>query len=235
MISRKATEFSAPADSDSSLTVASVRQDFVDWRLGRSRYAVWAIRLDLPSLCAASARMRRHLADYLLPQYDRQPHITLRICGFPGLDKGLGDDFTPALFNAQIEFLERARLRPFSIAIGSPRTFPSAAYFSVNDDEGGIARIRQALVGDGPGEKDFPYVPHVTFGLYRGRFSVAEVLQCMHSCPDPISSRFTVSELVLMTYQASVITGPLTACCEFDLQQQRLRILDASAMDALLR
>ncbi|MBS1228184.1 MAG: hypothetical protein H6R17_1461 [Proteobacteria bacterium] len=235
MISRKATESSAPAESDTAWTVASVRQDFVDWRQGRSRYAVWAIRLDLPSLCAASARMRRHLADYLLPRYDRQPHITLRICGFPGPDQGLGDDYTPATFGAQIEFLERALLRPFSIAVGGPATFPSAAYFSVRDDEGGIARIQQALVGDGPGEKDFPYVPHVTFGLYRGRFRVAEVLQRMRSCPDPISAQFTISELVLMTYQASVITGPLTACCAFDLEQQGLRILDASAMGVLLR
>jgi len=235
MISKKTTESSVLADSDASWTVASVRKDFVDWRLGRKRYAVWAIRLDLPSLCAANARMRRHLANYLLPRYDRQPHITLRICGFLGPDKGLGDDYTPVTFGAQIEFLERALLRPFSITIGSPGTFPSAAYFSVRDDKGGIARIRQALVGDGPGEKDFPYVPHVTFGLYRGRFRIAEVLQRMYSCPDPISAQFKINELVLMTYQASVITGPLTACCEFDLEQQRLRILDASAMGVLLR
>ena len=233
--SRVATELAPPIDADAGWTVATIQKDFVDWRRGRSRYAVWAIDLDLPSLGAACARMRRHLDDYLLPQYRRQPHITLRICGFPGPNRGFDDDYTPELFTAQIEFLERARIRPFSLGIGSPGSFPSAAYFSVRDDDGGIARVRQALADDGPGEKNFPYLPHVTFGLYRGRFPMAEVLRRMRSCPGPVTTQVTVGALVLMTYQAAVIGGPLTACAEFDLERQSLRILDADAMSVLLR
>ena len=235
MIPATTPESCVPTDADAGWTVATVQKDFVDWRQGRSRYAVWAIDLDLPCLCAASARMRRHLEDYLLPHYGRQPHITLRICGFPGTDWRFNDDYTPDLFNAQIGFLERARLRPFSLRIGSSGSFPSAAYFSVRDDDGGIARVRQALADDGPGEKNFPYLPHVTFGLYRGRFPMTEVLQRMRSCPGPVSAQVTVGALVLMSYQAAVIGGPLTACGEFDLERQAWRTLDADAMDVLLR
>lgn len=230
-----ATELAPLTDADAGWTVATIQKDFVDWRRGRSRYAVWAIDLDLPGLGAASERMRRHLDDYFLPQYRRQPHITLRICGFPGPDRGFDDDYTPERFNAQIGFLERARIRPFSLGIGSPGSFPSAAYFSVSDDDCGIARVRQALADDGPGEKNFPYLPHVTFGLYRGRFPMAEVLRRMCSFPGPAATQVTVGALVLMTYQAAVIGGPLTACAEFDLERQAWRVLDAKAMDGLLR
>ena len=235
MISRKQTESTAHADLDTAWTVASIQRDFVDWRKGRRRYAVWAVDLDIPNLCAASTRMRQHLEGYLLPHYGRKPHITVCICGFPGTDKGLDDDYTPALFKSHITSLESARLQPFSITVGKPATFTTAPYFAVRDQEGGIARARQALGSDGPGEKDSLYVPHVTFGLYREQFAVAEVLQRMRSCPDLMNARVVVGKLFLMTYEATVITGPLTAVCEFDFERQALRVLDENAMDELLR
>ena len=235
MISRIQTESTAHADLDMAWTVASIQRDFVDWRKGRRRYAVWAVDLDIPKLCAASTRMRQHLEGYLLPHYGRKPHITVCICGFPGSDKGLDDDYSPARFKSHITSLESARLRPFSITIGRPETFTTAAYFAVRDQEAGIARIRQALGSDGPGEKDFSYVPHVTFGLYRAQFSVIEVLQRMRSCPDLMSTRVMVGKLVLMTYEASEIAGLLTVACEFDFERQALRVLDENAMDELLR
>lgn len=235
MTSRIQTESTVHTDLDTAWTVASIQRDFVDWRKGRSRYAVWVIDLDIPNLCADSTRMRQHLEDYLLPHYGRKPHITVCICGFPGSEKGLDDDYTPAQFKSHIVSLESARLRPFSITIGRPETFTTAAYFAVRDQEAGIARIRQALGSDGPGEKDSPYVPHVTFGLYREQFPVAEVLQRMRSCPDLMSTRVVVGKLVLMSYEASEIARPLTAVCEFDFKRQALRVLDESAMDVLLR
>lgn len=216
-------------------TTLSIERDFVDWRKGRHRYAVWAIDLDFPNLCAASTRIRQHLEGYLLPHYGRNPHITVCICGFPGSDNGLDDDYTPPLFKSHIASLESARIRPFSLAIGRPDTFTTAAYFTVCDKEGGIARIRQALGSNGPGEKDFPYVPHVTFGLYREQFSVADVLQRIRSCPDLMSTQVVVGKLVLMTYEASVISGPMTTIFEFDLKRQAFRILDGNAMEILLR
>lgn len=235
MIAKIHTESTAHADLVSAWTVDSIQKDFVDWRKGRRRYAVWAIDLDIPNLCTASTRMRQHLEDYLLPQYGRKPHITLCICGFPGSDNGREDDYTPTLFEAQITSLKSARLRPFQVAIGRPETFTTAAYFAVLDNEGGIVRTRQALGSDALGEKDFHYVPHVTFGLYCAQFSVAEVLQRMRSFPDLTSAQIVVGRIVLMTYEASVISGPLTAVCEFDLKRQALRVLDENAMDVLLR
>lgn len=230
-----ASEPKADPGPDYALTVASQHQDFAVWRQGRSRYAAWIIDVDIPSLRAATARIRNHLEGYLLPGYGRQPHITLRICGFPGSNQGFGDDFTPAVFTTQIKSLELARLEPFAIEIGAPQTFTSAAFFSVRDKEGGVRRARTALGSDGPGERDFPFVPHLTFGLYRRQFSVAGVMQRMGSCPDLEDIQLKIGKLALMTYDASVITGPLTSVCEFDFERQALRVLNARAMEVLLK
>lgn len=226
-------EAATPTGLDPVWTEPCIQQDFVAWRKNRSRYAVWAIDLDTPDLRAACTRMQQHLADYFLPDYERQPHITVRICGFPGPGNGFDDDYTPDLFKAQITTLAAAQIKPFTLSIGTPESFTSAAYFSVHDREGSITCIRKALGHDGPGEKNFPYVPHISFGLYRDQFSLAEVLQRMQSCAGPMKMEFAVKQLVLMSYEAAVIAGPLRAVCAFDFERQSLRLMDTEAMDAL--
>ena len=226
----------AQPDNDAAWTLPNVQKDFTDWRAGRHRYAVWAIDLDHDWLREASDRMRRHCADLLLPDYTRQPHVTLRICGFPQPDRRLGDDYTQADFGAQISALESAQIEPFPISIGALDTFTAAPYFSVLDIDGGIAHARRALAmpaGDGPGEKGFPYVPNVTFGLYGGRFPMPDVASRLSSAPEIANAQLTVKRLTLMTYEASVIAGPLTSVCAFDLESQTLRMLDPEVMEAL--
>lgn len=228
--------FGLPPDTqrDAQLTSANIHMDFVDWRKGRRRYAVWAIDVDSANLRATTARLRHALDDCLLAGYDRQPHITLRVCGFPAPERGLDDDYTPADFARHLDALALARVNPFCISIGAPRTFPSAAYLSVEDDAGGIARVRDALAGKEPGEPDFQFVPHVTFGLYRQRVPVAQVIRRMAACPGLSAIQLDVRQVALMTYDASVITGPLRPICAFDLAESRLRVLDAEAMRPLV-
>ena len=242
MFSRTEPELPADAhaqpDNDGAWTLPNVQKDFTDWRAGRHRYAIWAIDLDHDWLHEASDKMRRHCANLLLPDYARQPHITLRICGFPCPARRLGDDYTQADFWAQISALESARIEPFPISIGALDTFTTAPYFSVLDIDGGIARTRRALgmpAGDGPGEKGFPYVPHVTFGLYGGRFPMAEVVRRLNAVPRIENTQLTVKRLTLLTYEASRIAGPLTSVRGFDLESQILRMLDPEAMEALFR
>ena len=226
----------AQADDDSAWTLPNVQKDFTDWRAGRHRYAVWAVDLDHDGLRDASEKMRRHCTDLLLPNYARQPHITLRICGFPCLNRRLSDDYAHTDFEAQVSALKSARINPFPISIGALDTFTTAPYFSVLDIEGGIVRARRALgmpAGDGPGEKGFPYVPHVTFGLYGGRFPLADVIHRLRSVPENKSVRQTIRKLTLMTYEASVIAGPLASVCEFDLESQTSKAIDPAAMETL--
>lgn len=214
------------------MTVPNVRTDFVDWRKGRDRYAVWAIDVDLPSVRSASVLMRRLLGDVLLPGYGRQPHVTLAICGFPAVVNTHDDDFAPASFKSQIKALKSASVQPFSIEIGSPASFTSAPFFAVLDGERGVERLRQALGSSGPGERDFCYTPHVTFGLYGAAVPLAPVTRCLQSVALP-DLRLTVRRIALMTYDAAVIDGPLQSICEFDLSRQSMRVLDPHAMATL--
>ena len=219
-------------DIENSLSVPNFRKDFVDWRKGRGRYAVWAIDIDLSLVRAASESMRCLLADVLLPDYARQPHLTLSICGFPAAEKTHDDDYVPGAFIAQINALEEAGVEPFSISIGMPGTFTAAPYFSVGGDLGAITRLRHALGSNGPGEAGFRYLPHVTFGLYGNAIPLAPVMRRLRSAANP-DIDLTVRQIALMTYDAAVIDGALQSICEFDLSLQSMRILDPSAMAAL--
>ena len=43
-----------------------------------------------------------------------------------------------------------------------------------------------------------------------------------------------VRRIALMTYEASILTGPLHSVCAFDLAERRFQVLDAEAMRPLL-
>lgn len=201
-------------------TLPCEQRDFVEWRKGRSEFAVWAIDLNQPDLVALSAQYRNHLQHFLLADYVRQPHITVQIAGFPGVTANLADEFTPQQMQAQIARLMAIKQAPFTIEVAGVDSFTSAAYFTVNDSSGGIARVRQALAC--AGDDDFPYTPHVTIGLYRSVFSKAKVMRDLSAGPTFPPLQLTISKISLLTYQAAVIGGVLSPLIEFDLTKQQL-------------
>jgi len=215
------------------MTLASVQRDFVEWRKGRSHYAVWAIDVDTPALRSAIAAMRAHLADHLLPDYRRQAHVTLHLCGFPATTANLDDDFPAAILQDQIAALKTSAPPPFVLEIGNPGSFASAAYLSVDDCTGGILATRRALAGNRHPDETFPYTPHVTCGLYRGEFSLPMLIQHMAACDTGLPARLWIDRLTLMAYEAAIIGGPLTSLCEFDLATRQIKVLDPALMETL--
>ncbi len=214
-------------------TLASVQRDFVEWRKKRTHYAVWAIDADTPILRAATAAMRAHLADKLLNGYRRQPHVTLHLCGFPAAAPRFDDDYPGATLQRQIAALQAAGPAPFTLEIGSPASFTSAAYFSVADHAGGIRTARHALAGTESTDDGFPYTPHVTCGLYRGEFHMPTLLQRMATCRSDLPVQLKIERLTLMAYEAAVIGGPLTSLYEFDLATRQTKILDQPLTERL--
>jgi 2'-5' RNA ligase len=229
---------SPPTGAEPALTLASEHRDFVEWRRGRRRDALWAIAT--PDFEPALTELRQPLADYLLPDYRRQAHVTVYICGFPGGDgasMGAGDDFSAAAFAAQVAALRAARLQPFTLSLGAPDSFSAAAYVALGDEERGVARLRQALAGAGTGScagaNDAPFVAHLTIGLYRARFALSDVRQRLRALPATSATTVAVDRLLLMSYDAAVISGPLLTICAFDLARQSLRVIDAAAFGEL--
>lgn len=208
------------------LTQPCEQKDFVDWRQGRQYFAVWALDLDRPDLRRASAEMRAALAEYWLPGYARQPHLTIGICGFPGAVSRRANDYGFAHFSAQCQALVAAAPASFCLEVGAPDSFASAAYFSVRDPAGGIAQLRQILAGgDNDTDDDAGFVPHVTFGLYQAVLPLPEVLAELRVRNPLPPLRLTVGKLAWMVYEAAVIGGPLLKVGEFDFASGRFEVL----------
>lgn len=213
-------------------TLPSVHRDFGEWRQGRSYYAVWVLDVAVPELLARSARLRTRFAGQLLPDYCRQPHLTVSLCGFPVLRPALPDDYGLGAFAGQVKALLGTKLAPFVIDIGRPASFSSTAYFPVADPTGGIASLRRAFGVEAP-SGDCSYVPHVSFGLYRQRLALAPLLAQMQAFDGGETLRLEISRLAWMTYEAARIGGPLSLVAEFDLSRSCLDIVDSSRLAEL--
>ena len=212
-------------DSVDDLTLPSVQHDFAEWRQGRRRYAVWALDVDVAPLRSRCAGYRSQLAEYLLPGYCRQPHITVHICGFPAAQIGRADDYAASTFAAQVRALSKARWSPFVVDIGRAASFSSAPYLSVADHAGGIANLRRSLAGDAAVD-DFRYVPHASIGLYRGAFSLPGMLSRLAVLDFGEPLQLEIKQLCWMTYEAAVIGGSLSTLAEFDLLRGCLHVPD---------
>lgn len=200
-----------------TLTQPSEQRDFIDWRRGRAYFSVWAIDLCLPEIELAAQALREACAGVWLPEYVRQPHLTLHVCGFPSSVARLGDDFAEVALCAQLAALREAKLGPFGIRIGHPDSFRSAAYLSVDDPDGVIERLRALFGVEIACHAADRFRPHVTIGLYGGAFPLGDVVARLQAAWRRQPIEVTVTKLCWMRYQAPVIGGALQTVGEFDL------------------
>jgi len=192
-----------------SNTIAAEIRDFPKWHRGRETYAVWVLRVDGPSLLGKFESAREHLGRYLLEPYQRQPHITLFVCGFLVDAPQYNDDFTPAQLQAQIETAKQTKIQPFEIEVAGLNSFASAPFLEIHDPNNGIHRLREILSHGGREFRTAPYTPHLTIGLYRDAFDSREVTAWLAEFPSsPV--RWTVEGMTLATYQAQEVAGPLS-------------------------
>jgi hypothetical protein len=123
-------------------TIASQQRDFSEWHLGRPLFAVWALALEDPALDVRLRQVRTALDGLLLRGYERQPHITLHVCGFPTTTARRNDDFAVDEIKVQIDALVQSDIAAFDVHVSEPFTFTSAACLSVEDAAGSLTGIR---------------------------------------------------------------------------------------------
>ena len=205
-------------------TIPAEIRDFTEWHHGRTQYAVWVLGCeDNPVIQAKFEAARALLNGYLLEPYDRQPHITLFVCGFLVASAHYNDDFTQNQVEAQIQVLESARIDAFEIEINGLNSFASAPFLEVHDPDGGIARLRDVLSGGAPEFRTAPYRPHMTVGLYASAFPSQDVLARMAAfITEPICWR--VAQVSLTTYQASEVVGKLSYRYRYGLRTSNLAV-----------
>lgn len=203
-------------------TIENMRRDFPEWHKGRARYLLWAIDVDCAGVRAQVASASAHLADLLLGDYRRQPHITLALCGFPGTAPLLSDEVALVQIEAQIAALRLARIAPFAIDIGVLSSFSSAPFLHADSDPAGcgMGALRACLAAPSA-SLDYPmpdYTAHVTVGLYSGAWPSAPVGLRLAAFPADTVTRCIVDRVQLMSYACDDIGGPLTthATCHFD-------------------
>lgn len=205
---------------DAGHTLENIRRDFPEWHRGRPRYLLWAIDADLPAIRQNVASAAQHLQDLLLADYIRQPHITLALCGFPTDDPQRDDDFGPAALLAQLKALRATACAPFMLQVGHLASFSSAPFLAVQDLEGGLGALRDALSPTTPATGS-RYLPHVTVGLYQGCYPAQEVQARLDAhAAQPVLC--PVDRISLMSYASAEIGGTLAHLADYDLASRVL-------------
>ena len=151
---------------------------------------------------------RKHLSGLLLTSYERQPHITLFVCGFLVHERRWHDDYDKSQFDAHCRLLKESKLEPFPIEIHDLNSFASAPFFKVHDCQGGIEKIRALLSTTEIDIGRDRYSPHVTIGLYSGAFDSRVVMERIRAfAAEPVM--LSVDRITFATYDASDIRGTL--------------------------
>ena len=191
-----------------SETVVADLRDYPQWHRQRYRYGVWTIPVEDPVLLHYISRARRQLADLLHPSEQRQPHLTLFVCGFEQPTCVAADDFSPAQLSEQLESLTSLPDGGCALPLRAPDSFASAAFIPVVDPLGRLTRWRGALAVAAHEVRQSSYVPHITLGLYQRKAGADEVRQRLGEIEAPAMS-LQVSELRYVTYDARQHFGPL--------------------------
>lgn len=202
-------------------TLRNEQRDFVEWHLGRPHYALWALMPDCAALERRVQAAQTHLGRWLLGGYQRQPHITLSLCGFPSACATQGDDFEAGVLRAQLLALRQLRPAPFEISIGALESFSSAPYLTVQTPP--LRALRQCLLSNATiNMAPDDYTAHVTVGLYGGAWPLSELRQAFDRFSDTESLQLQISSIALLSYAARDIGGPLQRLAEYDFSSGRL-------------
>lgn len=190
-------------------TIPSIIRDHREWHRGRKDYSLWLIDAATEEICKKVEAAKEHLSDYLLKPYQRQPHVTVFVCGFLADIPHFDDDYGTEQFRVQTQMLEEANVESFFIEIGGLNSFASAPFLEVHDLEGGLEKVRAALSTSVSEIGRSTFTPHITIGLYSGAYP-SESVSARISTYESRPVRLKVERIMFGTYHAQEIAGVLT-------------------------
>ena len=204
-------------------TQACEDRDFSEWHGGCPWCAVWVVRVDGMQVQALLDQLRAAIQPWLLPRYERQPHITVAYRGLmvdaQPLHACPQATFGTTQLGADIAAFQAAELAPFSLMLQGVGSFSTVPYLAVSAN----ARLQQAHDAVAASEP-FPswrYVPHLTLGHYACQMPMHRVLQPLQACvAEALGLPVPVDALWLARYRTSDIAGALHFEGRFDLRTQ---------------
>nr|WP_277604091.1 MULTISPECIES: 2'-5' RNA ligase family protein [unclassified Acinetobacter] len=189
--------------------IATEVRDYPEWHFGRSNYALWYIDVDQPELIEYLDEIRAQFADLLVPNPQRQFHITIFVCGFlTSSEKQYDDDFQIQQLQQQIKLVEALQLKPFELEITQIDSFSSALFLQIKDQQGVLTQIRQQFARVSEEIAALEYCPHITLGLYGEAWPSAMVLQRIQQ-QSLKTMKIQVKKLTFGYYKAQILQGLL--------------------------
>ncbi|MGH1374202.1 MAG: 2'-5' RNA ligase family protein [Cellvibrionaceae bacterium] len=197
-----------------STTRPSSREEIEPWRRGRARYWCWCIEVDNSAVLARLENFQQHLSAFLLANYQRQPHITVAVCGFwlsEGDTHRFNDDFSQSQLAVQRRNLEHLAPEAFKLQVLGGNSFQSAPFLEVVDDsaKGNLEQLRRCLLDTSDDFRSSAYCPHITLGLYNGEHCTNDLLHRLTLIDDREPLSLKVSALSLMSYDSADLQGAL--------------------------
>lgn len=184
------------------MTIACEDRDFPEWHQGIPHAYLWGAASPVPL-----APAREALDGYLLPRYERQPHVTVTYCGLAGLE------FDDAQLGRDVAALQALPREPATITPSRWGSFLPSPTLEV--ESAVIMEAHRLLAAGRPASLDGDFTPHVTLGFYSGSWRFEEPLAVLRALPLP--GPWQVGRLQLLRYDTHDIAGPLTVVGEYDL------------------
>ena len=198
-------DFFAAADQ----TVANVEKDFISWHHGQPYYYFWAVMIDDPSWLTCIQKAQKIVSPFVLPGYQRQPHITILPLGF---------NIDLARWSQAIQSLPLPNdLELTATALSSFTTCP---ILEVKEKNKSLHRIRRCLskvqYDSNMRSPIDDYASHLTLGLYDKAYDTAEVSKTL-STDLPLPPSLKIDQLVLARYRTNEIQGPIEIQLKYSL------------------
>ena len=178
------------------------------WHRGRSRFAVWLLRIEEPAVDARIDEARRCLLGHGARAFT-EPHLTVFVAGFPCEVPVHDDDVSEAALLAQAAALESSPPPAPRLSVGGVNAFLTCPVLEVHDPHGDLSALRARLDLGAREIRFAPYLPHVTAGLFTDTRDTAPITAALTPlrglAPFPIAPR----RLDLVSFDTRVPTPRL--------------------------
>jgi hypothetical protein len=182
-----------------------------EWRRGRERYAVWALRVIDPEVVARMAAVAANVGEGIVRVRPEDAHVTAWVCGFPAVVPRLDDDVDETILDAQRAAV--AGLRRPRLTLGAPNAFATCVFLEVHDPHGDLAALRAALAVPGAREVRFAgYQPHITVGRFGDSRAAAPIARALAALRADAAAPHAIRSGVL----AHPAAWPVARACRSD-------------------
>lgn len=190
--------------------IPTEQRDYPEWHLNRKQFALWYLQIEQSDGMAYCQRLTQHFSHFMIQPIQRQPHVTIFVCGF-WLDPVIrADEFSSLQLAKQLQQLQQSSLEPIQLQTGQIRSFESSLCIEIHDPQQRLQQLRAILNQSATEIRVQPYFPHISLGIYRQAYDYDQIMASINAVEQQY---FTLhcSQLHFGYYQPQHLQGPLYA------------------------